>query len=430
MSYKAIIARIHVTPIEGAKTLVQGKVLGYEVAVDKSTVDGSLGIFFPTDGQLSEEFATANDLVSRGTDPVTGEKLGGYFSSSRRVTTQKFMKGAIRSEGFFCPLSYLDFTLPTKGVQQTYAEGYEFDTFNGVPICNKYYTPATLAAMKRDERKGVPRLSFKGFDEHVETSHWQRFNKAMIPVGTRYTITEKLHGTSGRAGKLSVTRRLKWWQKFANFFGNWYPATFDKFLVGSRRVVLNDRMDSNEDGWRFKSVEFIRAFAPRGVVFYFELIGHEPSGKPIMADVDPIKVGDKTFTKKFTNMPNGMMRFKYGAFEKEARVVLYRVTENGKDLPDSSVRTLAGGYGFTRAPKFTSGIITDEESISKLEADVAFHTDGPSMLDESHIREGVVIRLDYPDGTVKFLKNKSINFGILEGYLKSSDTYVDTEESA
>ena len=54
----------------------------------------------------------------------------------------------------------------------------------------------------------------------------------------------------------------------------------------------------------------------------------------------------------------------------------------------------------------------------------------PSSLDPNTLREGVVVRYETPDGEIGWLKNKSFYFGVLEGYLKESDDYVDTEEAS
>lgn len=56
-------------------------------------------------------------------------------------------------------------------------------------------------------------------------------------------------------------------------------------------------------------------------------------------------------------------------------------------------------------------------------------TPRPSVLDHRHIREGVVVRYESEHG-IGWLKNKAFAFGVLEGYLKESDEYVDAEEVA
>ena len=58
---------------------------------------------------------------------------------------------------------------------------------------------------------------------------------------------------------------------------------------------------------------------------------------------------------------------------------------------------------------------------------VSLFMEGPSTVDQTHMREGVVVRIENKDG-VSFLKAKNHTFGILEGYLKDSESYVDLEE--
>jgi len=53
---------------------------------------------------------------------------------------------------------------------------------------------------------------------------------------------------------------------------------------------------------------------------------------------------------------------------------------------------------------------------------------GASTLDDTHIREGVVVRVEKANGTIKAYKHKSNEFKILEGIMKTSDDYVDAEE--
>ena len=178
--YKAIVGKIHTRPLEGSNNIQLGTVLGYQVIVGKDVTDGELGIFFEQDGQLSTEFATANDLIRRK-DPVTGEAAGGYFEENRRVKALK-MRGAC-SEGFWCPLNFVYFALngadhPLPGyeveaLKGLLVEGFEFDAFNGVPICNKYVTPQT-AKKGLTTKQGNPRKRNLMFPEHIDTKQFRR----------------------------------------------------------------------------------------------------------------------------------------------------------------------------------------------------------------------------------------------------------------
>jgi hypothetical protein len=53
--------------------------------------------------------------------------------------------------------------------------------------------------------------------------------------------------------------------------------------------------------------------------------------------------------------------------------------------------------------------------------------EGPSFLDPSHIKEGVVLRIESDQG-IQFLKHKSHIFKVLEGISKDDDQAVDIEE--
>ena len=55
-------------------------------------------------------------------------------------------------------------------------------------------------------------------------------------------------------------------------------------------------------------------------------------------------------------------------------------------------------------------------------------TNGASTLDPNTLFEGVCIRIENSTSTI--FKVKNFMFGVLEGYLKQKDDYVDAEEAA
>ena len=73
--YQAIVSKMVVRPHPNADRLQLGDFRGYQVVVGPDVKTGDLGIYFPTDGQLSEEYCSANYLIRRK-DPVTGENAG------------------------------------------------------------------------------------------------------------------------------------------------------------------------------------------------------------------------------------------------------------------------------------------------------------------------------------------------------------------
>ena len=192
MSYQAIICRIRTFPHPNADKLQLGNAHGYQVVVGLNTIDGQLGVYFPTDGQLSPELAAANDLIRRKDDD--GKPAGGMFDANRRVRAQQF-RGE-KSEGFWIPLDSLSFT----GYNiDKLEEGMQFSELNGIPICNKYYTPATIKAMGGNQKK--IRKNNKCFAKHADTK--QFFHEVdQIPVGSLIYLSEKLHGTSARTANV------------------------------------------------------------------------------------------------------------------------------------------------------------------------------------------------------------------------------------
>lgn len=99
MSYQAVVCELRNTRKHpNADRIKLATVLGNQVVIGLEHRDGEVGIFFPVDGQLSEQFCTAHDLVRRK-DPVTGENVGGFFNKNRKVRAQKF-RGQISEGGW------------------------------------------------------------------------------------------------------------------------------------------------------------------------------------------------------------------------------------------------------------------------------------------------------------------------------------------
>jgi hypothetical protein len=417
MTYQAIISRIKVHSVEGAKTLSQGFILGYSVAVDNKTRDDSLVLFFPSDGQLSEEFAAANDLVYRGMDPVTGERLGGYFGPKRRVTSQKFFSGRIVSEGFACPLEFLAYT----GIDtSTLKEGDAFDSLKGYPVCNKYITEATRKALSQNKKE--QRYKDVTFPEHVETPQYKHVGHSIKPLSVVY-ITEKLHGTSGRMANVRVPVPNPWWKRL---FGI-KPRENYTVLHGSRRVILGEAKDV--DGGYYGSNDF-RYKVMNGVnlkpdeILYYEIVGYMAPGSFIMHSQDTKELGSKDMTKRW----GPRMEYKYGCPDGTAKAFVYRITQNGVELSWDQVRKRARSLGLDTVPELDRFVVPDNDFaiFDKVIKDL---TEGASVLDTKHIREGVCLRVENEDG-VSFIKNKSVEFGILEGFIKNDETKVDIEEAA
>ena len=76
MSYNAYVTRIkNVRPHPNADRLMLGECFGNTVCVDLSIANETLGVYFPTDGQLSKEFAEANNLLRKKDENVYSAKM-------------------------------------------------------------------------------------------------------------------------------------------------------------------------------------------------------------------------------------------------------------------------------------------------------------------------------------------------------------------
>ena len=430
--YQAIVCKIKTFEHPNADRIKLGNAYGFQVIISIGTEDGTLGLFFPTDGQLSEEFAKANDLV--GYTDEDGNRKGGYFSNNRRVRAQKF-RGE-KSDGFWIPLKSLEFT----GYDITkLKEGDNLAELNKIPICNKYFTPATLKALRNKNPK--ERKKNKCFAEHFDTKQF-KYEINNIKEGSILYLTEKAHGTSGRFGYVldekeephNIFMRIVNLVLFKGFDKKKSSKEYNH-LHGTRRVVLNESSVPGfygSDEFREQVVEPLKNRLFKGEVLYYEIVGYTTTGAAIMGSHNVEQLKDKELKKKYGNHNNGNeMLYKYGCIDGTSDVYIYRITrtnEDGEiiDLPWAQVKKRCKLLGLKSVPDFAGPIIYDGDE-DKLAEYVNTFVEGESTIDSSHIREGVAVRIEDENG-ISILKAKSHLFGILEGFVKDKEDYIDTEE--
>lgn len=431
--YTAIVARIQKTePISGADRILKATVNGNTVVVGIDTKEGDMGIYFECDGKLSKEFLEANNLI-RYKDPVTGEYKGGFFEEKGRVRAQAF-KG-VKSNGFWCPLSYLDFTLgwmEQKNPEEL-PEGFQFDTFNGIKICEKYYTPKTMAQLgeKRIKiRKGIPT-----FPKHTDTQQYRHCRQEIN--GGIIIITEKVHGTSQRTGNVYIEEDSEdfktsvGWKRFLPWIK---PKKGYQIVNGTRNVVLRDESHSTwyKEGEKFRwnVIRDWKNKLHKNEVVYFEVVGFTENKQPIMPAHETKNVKDKAFNKQYGNI----MNYTYGCNSESDKlndVYVYRITmcnEDGIQVDYSwqQVKARCQELGINHVPEIIPPFIfTTIEDLDKLVED---NMPGESTIDSTHIREGVCIRVEDSFTGPRIFKAKSWEFGLMEGYLKDNEDFVDLEE--
>lgn len=452
--YKAIVCKIVTSPHPNADKIQIGHAFGHQVIVGLDVKDGDLGVFFPTDGQLSEEFCKANDLVARYDE--NGAKIGGgFFDEKRRVRAQSFR--GVKSDGFWVPESYITNAVNMFGeikyAHIGYDPGVTFDTYAGVPICNKYITDATRKAAQSHAKAQKARRQVN-MPEHVETEQLRYFID-QIRDGDVVTVTRKLHGTSGRYGNVMtitpVEIPLTPLDKFLNLFRAFkkspvtlYPGEF-QYQIGTRRTILAQNATGyyGSEQFRRDAVKTLEGNLFRGEVLYFEIVGYVDEHRLIMGEQD---IKDKELQKRFGKK----MRYTYGCEPGQHKIFVYRITqENLEDipieLPWEQVQARCVQLGVQTVPELFREIVPSdaEDRGTTREADRKYMMNTldqiingesgqeaiPDPLDNRHIMEGVVVRVDSPRGT-QFYKMKSWVFGVLEGYIKDNKDYVDAEEAA
>jgi hypothetical protein len=434
MSHKAIIAKVTQTiPILGADKIHIAIVLGERVIVSKDVVEGSVGVFFPVDVQLSEEYCHENNLFRKAHLNKNPEKTG-FFEENRRVRAQPFLK--VRSEGLFMPLeslSYLVYTHDEMSRAKYVQLGTEFDNIEGNVICCKYVSQATRDAIAKQNRpKQKKRAETPYFEKHQDSAQFKH-NAAMIPVGALIYFHAKVHGTSHRNSYTKVFKELPKWKQLVNKVVPVFPEYVWDHVVGTRNVVLTTPEKEGFHGseaFRFEVAEMLKPHMKKGMTIYGEIAGYA-NGKPIMA----VHSGDATKNKDFVKKYGKQIVYKYGCAEHEYRFHVYRITyltEEGENVdftqPQLEQWCKERGINPTfevRPPMIYNG------NLEALMSEVEHLTENyPGMsadyIDPSHPGEGIILRIETGNMQPYFLKSKAFHFRCMEGLAES----VDTEDAA
>jgi hypothetical protein len=428
MSYNALVCKLsNIRRHSNADRLQVCSVNGYSVVIGLDQTDGDLGVFFGEGGKLSEEMCYNNNLFTHK-EKNKDITLGGFFGDSGRVRAQRF-RGEI-SEGFWTPLSFLDWAGDTSKLK----DGDQFDTFCGHKICEKYYTPATLRQLNsnKQQKKQIDKYNYSMLVKHYDTKQVRDYvNK--IPVGSIISISEKIHGTSGRTGFIKTEKRLRGFKALWNKF---FPVKFNTsewvVVSGTRNTVMrpNEHYDGGfyvDTNFRGVAHEDIKSRGlKRGETLYYELVGYTDNLNPIMSSHS---IEDKSLAKKY----GSKMVYKYGCQEGEFKIRVYRITQTNEDgyqveLSWPQIVSRCKELGLTTVPHLVGPLVYDGDKEKLLDI-LKKNADGPSTEDASHIREGVVVRVEHSE-MWEALKYKGFWFCTLEGLRKNSDDFIDEEEIA
>ena len=467
--YNAYITRIknmHKHP--NADRLQIGECFGNAVIVSMEYEDNQLGVYFPSDGQLSVEFAEANNLLRKKDD--AGNNIGGYMDPDKRNVTAIKLRGE-KSDGIFLPLKSLE----SFGDITTLREGDRIDNFNGREICCKY-VPRTQSRRGRysegnkTRKKKVPVAPL--FSEHADTEQLA-YNLSAFKPGDEIEITLKMHGTSQRTGYLPVLKGYK--KSFLDWlFRREGKPIYDwGYVSGTRRVVLENYEGGyyGDNAFREQHSKIFDGKLWKGETVYYEVVGFTTNGTPIMASADNKKLNDKEFIKQYgaeTVFSYGCSPLGLGINESyfegnieegivkdcpQSDIYVYRMTMTNEDgdvveyTPDF-MRYRCEQMGVKTVPVFAKVYVREDAVLiheingncwggglpeGGCVGDGILHAaeryyDGPDPVGKTHVREGVVVRIINRPKFCAY-KHKNWYFKALEGIVKVEAEAPDIEEA-
>lgn len=469
--YKAYVTTLkNVRKHPNADKLLLADCFGNTVCVSLDYVEGMVGVYFPTDGKLSEEFCAQHNLVRKKDE--NGVNIGGYLDPEKRNVTAIKLRGE-KSDGLFMPVSCLDYCFDKGTAAENLSVGDTIDIVNGHLICEKYIPKkenrtsaggAGTRAHRRAKRSIAPT-----FFEHADTEQLA-YNLAAFKSGDLVEITLKMHGTSQRTGYLKVFKGMKrtFWDKIFRREGT---EIYDwGYVSGTRRTVLDDFEGGfyGSNAFRETHARQFEGKLRKGETVYYEVVGFTDTGAGIMGAGNNEKLG-KDFVKQYgketifsygcephpssieclgpsaMNFDNGVIPSTLYATKEElpqSDMYVYRMTSTNEDgevveyTPDF-MRYRCEQMGVKCVPVFWTGFIpenpasADDPTITagewiKNKAELFY--EGPDPIGKTHVREGVVVRvINRPKFTA--YKHKNFEFKVLEGIIKDVAEAPDMEEA-
>ena len=418
---------------------------GNDTSVDLSVKVGDIGVYFPVDLQLSEEYCTKNNLVRKKDE--NGNNIGGFLDPDKRNIKAIKLRGE-KSDGLYMPIHSFDYCYENgTGLAVNMVNiGDQITILNGHEICKKYIPKrqnrtGDYSAGNHTRKNKVPYSPL--FAEHVDTEQLA-YNHGAFKPGDEVEITLKMHGTSQRTGYLPVLQPVKktFWQKL--FKKEPEPVYAYDYVSGTRRVVMEDFKGNNSfygsNEFREQHHNTFVGKLNKGETVYYEVVGFTHTGVPIMADGS-----NKGLDKEFIKMYGETTRFSYGCSPNPMPALVYGPTGEvrAEAVPQSDIyvyrmtMTNEDGFVVDYTPDFMRyrceqmGVKTVQvfekftipakcKDPGKYVQDKAEkYYDGPDPVGKTHIREGVVCRiLNRPKFTA--FKHKNFSFRVISGIAKDT----------
>lgn len=415
--YYAYITRIsHLRKHSNADRLQCATIFGNNVIVDLSYKEGQRIVYFPTDGQLSEEFANDNNLVIKRDE--NGNNIGGYLDPVKRNITALKLRGE-KSDGLALPIEVLSKYIDVEKLK----DGEQITVLNGHEICKKYIPHSNQRIhnsnsgnKNRNKKEEKEAVSYPFFIEHIDTAQLA-YNQNAFREGDICYITLKMHGTSARtANAVQVMKKKP--PKILKALFHLKDRRIEEYKVvsGTRRTTLRDY----EGGWygsnafRKKYHDMFKDKLPKGMEVFYEIVGWIDENKTIMGRCSNKLIKDKEFSKQYGDETI----FSYGCEVGQNDCYVYRMTMINPDgyaveLPTEQVMLECEKMGAKFVPVFEKFIFTTwEDLIERVEK----YYDGADPIGKTHVREGVVVRIDNREKFTAF-KHKNFSFKCLSGII-------------
>ena len=429
INYLAKVVKLtNIRKHENADRLLCVAIDGNNVITGLTATEGKLYVYFPLECSINSNYLSWSNSYEKkelNQDP----EVKGFFGHSGRVRAIR-LRGE-RSEGYIVPVDNISaWIYESTGKDFVFTDKHtnvEFDTINGVKLCEKYVNIVQLKKLRENKKnknqKKVAKetkLIDNQFRFHIDTAQLRR-NAHNINPEDYISITNKLHGTSFVVSNVLCKKKLNFFEKVLKKIGVNIVDTHYDLVYSSRKVVKNKGLGNNHyygyDLWA-DIADRLGGVLTEGISLYGEAVGYTNTGAYIQNQYD------------------------YGCLPGKFDTYIYRITmtnASGKVFEFSSqqVKQYCQKFGIKTVPEFYYGKAKD---LFDLPLDEHWNESFLEKLSEEYLEkdcdlcvnkvpaEGIVLRRETFD--IDVYKHKSFRFFEHETkQLDSGEIDLETQES-